>query len=269
MFPLRLVLLLLLICHWQSVAVAAAAPQTLRYTISSNGTVAGNEIDTYLPDGRVESSFEFNDRGRGPKVSAHYVLDPSGLPLRVDETGNDYLKAPVDEHFEVKDGIAHWKSTAEDGHAPAGAFYVSNNGAAAELAFLVASLQKAHGAPVHLFPAGEARLERLTDFTLEDHGQRMHVTDFAITGLSFEPQTLWLDDEQHFFASPGTWFAMLREGWEKTNDQLYAIDVKCATNATRAWRKSWPSIRRTPWRLNMCACLIRNGPQCAKIRQLS
>jgi imidazolonepropionase-like amidohydrolase len=226
MFPSRLALLSLLVCAWQSIAVAAAAPQTLRYTISSNGTVAGNEIDTYLPDGRVESTFEFNDRGRGPKVSAHYVLDPSGLPLRVDETGNDYLKAPVDEHFEVKDGIAHWKSTAEDGHAPAGAFYVSNNGAAAELAFLVSTLQKAKGAPVRLFPAGEARLERLTDLTLEDHGQKMHVTDFAITGLSFDPQTLWLDDEQHFFAIPGTWFAFLREGWEKTNDQLYAIDVK-------------------------------------------
>jgi len=52
------------------------------------------------------------------------------------------------------------------------------------------------------------------------------VTEFAIMGLSFEPQTVWLDDEQHFFAIPGTWFAFLREGWEKTNDQLYAIDVK-------------------------------------------
>lgn len=226
MFPLRLAFLSVLVCTWQAVAVAADGPQALRYTISSNGKVAGSEVDTYLPDGRVESTFEFNDRGRGPKISATYILDANGLPLRVDETGNDYLKAPVDEHFEVKDRIAHWKSTAENGHAPAGGFYVSNNGAAAELAFLVASLQKAHGAPVHLFPAGEARLERLTDITLEDHGQKMHVTDFAITGLSFEPQTLWVDDELRLFAIPGNWFAFLREGWEKTNDQLYAIDIK-------------------------------------------
>jgi hypothetical protein len=223
----RVALLSLLVCAWQPITVAATAPPaTLRYTISSNGKVAGDEVDTYLPGGRVETTFEFNDRGRGPKVSANYVLDPNGLPLRVDETGNDYLKAPVDEHFEVKDGIAHWKSTAENGNAPAGAFYVSNNGAAAETAFLVAALEKAHGAPVRLFPAGEARLERLTDITLEDHGQKMHVTDFAITGLSFEPQTLWLDDDLHLFAIPGNWFAFLREGWEKTNDQLYAIDVK-------------------------------------------
>lgn len=230
MLTLRLSLLsllsLLVCCATEPVAVAASGPQVFRYTISSNGKVAGSEVDTYLPGGRVESTFEFNDRGRGPKISVIYMVDPNGLPLRVDEIGNDYLKAPVDEHFEVNGGVAHWKSTAEDGHAPAGGFYVSNNGAATEIAFLVAALQKAHGAPVNLLPAGEARLEPLTDVTVEDHAQKIHVTDFAITGLSFEPQTLWLDDEQHLFAIPGNWFAFLREGWEKTNDQLYAIDIK-------------------------------------------
>jgi hypothetical protein len=223
---LRWALASLLISAWQPVVVAASGPQALRYTISSNGSVAGSEVDTYLPDGRVECKFEFNDRGRGPKISANYTLDANGLPQRVDETGNDYLKAPVDEHFEIKDGIAHWKSTAENGQAPAGGFYVSNNGAAAETGFLVAAIEKTHGAPLELFPAGEARLERLTDITLEDHGQKMHVTDYGITGLSYEPQTVWLDDDHRLFAIPGTWFAFLREGWEKTNDQLYAIDVK-------------------------------------------
>ena len=190
MFSSRFLLLSLLVSLWQPVAGGATEIQTLRYTIASNGKTAGSEVDTYLPDGRVESTFEFNDRGRGPKISARYTLGADELPLRVDETGNDYLKAPVDEHFEIKDGVAHWKSTAENDHAPAGAFYISNNGPAAELAFLVAALQKAHGSPVRLFPAGEARLERLTDVTVEDHGQKMHVTDYAITGLSFEPQTL-------------------------------------------------------------------------------
>jgi len=219
-------MLTLVVWAAQAIAVAASGPQTLRYTISSNGNVAGSEVDTYLPDGRVECKFEFNDRGRGPKISATYTLDAAGLPVRVEETGNDYLKAAVDEHFEVKDGIAHWKSTTENGQAPAGGFYISNNGAAAEMAFLVAVLTKAHGAPVHLLPAGEARLERMTDVTLEDHGQKMHVTEYGVTGLSFEPQTVWLDDDLHFFASPGTWFAFLREGWEKSNEQLYALDVK-------------------------------------------
>jgi hypothetical protein len=225
MFISRLALVSLLMCAWQPVALAAGASQTLRYTISSNGVIAGSEVDTFTPDGRVESTFEFNDRGRGPKVKAVYQLDASGMPTKIDETGNDYLKAPVEEHFEVKDGVARWKSTSEHGEAPAGSFYISNNGATAETAFLVAALQKAQG-PVHLFPAGEARLDRLTDLTIEDHGQKMHVTDFAITGLSFEPQTAWLDDEGHLFGLPGKWFALMREDWERTNDQLYAIDLK-------------------------------------------
>jgi len=218
--------LLTILCGFQTLTIFAATPATLRYTISSNGKVAGSEVDTYLPDGRVECKFEFNDRGRGPKISATYVLDDAGIPVRVDETGNDYLKAPVDEHFEVKDGTAHWKSTAENGQGPAGGFYISNNGAVAETAFLITALQKAHGKPLALFPAGEARLEKLKDLDVEDHGEKVHVTDYAITGLSFEPQTLWLDNDGRFFAIPGTWFAMLREGWEKTNDQLYAIDLK-------------------------------------------
>jgi hypothetical protein len=190
----------------------AATLQTLRYTIVSNAKTAGSEVDTYGPNGRIDSTFEFNDRGRGPKIEAHYVVAADGSPLRTDITGNDYLKAPVDEHFAVEAGIGHWKSTSENGQAPAPGFYVSNYGLAAETALLVNALLKAKDTPVKLFPAGEARLERMTDLTVEDHGQKMHVTEFAITGLSYEPQTVWLDDDQHFFGYPGKWFASAQRG---------------------------------------------------------
>lgn len=201
------------------------APQTLRYTILFNNTPAGSEVDVYSPGGRIDSAFEYNDRGRGPKVAAHYIIAADGSPSRVDETGNDYNKAPVDEHFAVEGGIAHWKSTSENGQAPAAGFYLSNNGPAAEFSLLVGALLKANGAPVKLFPAGEAQLERLADVTLEDHGKKMHVTDFSITGLGFEPGAVWLDDDHHIFGIPGKWMAILREGWEGVNDQLYALDL--------------------------------------------
>lgn len=204
----------------------AAEPETLRYSIVSNGKTAGNEVDTIGPGGRIDSTFEFNDRGRGPKIEAHYVVGPDGMPTKTDITGNDYLKAPVDEHFAVEDGKAHWKSTSEEGTASAGGFYVSNNGPAVEAAMLVAALVKAKGGPLKLYPAGEARLERLTDTTIEDHGQKIHVTEYAVTGLAFEPQTVWLDDNLRFFGTPGKWFAFLREGWEGTNDKLYALQLK-------------------------------------------
>ena len=227
----QLPLLLLLVCSvapfWTS---AAVAQETLRYAIVSNAKTQGSEVDVFGSDGRIDSTFEFNDRGRGPKIAAHYEIGANGMPSRTDITGNDYLKAPVDEHFSIKNGNAHWKSTSEDGTGKADGFYISNNGPAAESAVLVAALLKAKNGPVKLLPAGEARLERLNEATLEDHGQKTHVTEFAITGLSFEPQTIWLDDNQRFFASPGPWFAILREGWEGTNQQLYDLQVK-AQNA--------------------------------------
>jgi imidazolonepropionase-like amidohydrolase len=227
MFALRLASLsALLFTGFHLWAADTDSPQTLRYTILSNGRTAGNEVDVYGPGGHIDSTFEFNDRGRGPKIVAHYIVATDGSPMRIDITGNDYLKAPVDEHFAAEAGVGHWKSTSENGQAPAPGFYVSINGPATESALLVGALLKAKNAPVKLFPAGEARLERMTEVTVESHGQKLHLTEFAITGLSFEPQTVWLDDDQHFFGVPGKWFAFLREGWEDTNDRLYSLDRK-------------------------------------------
>jgi hypothetical protein len=181
----------------------------------------------------MDSTFEFNDRGRGPKIVAHYILGINGLPQRTDVSGNDYLKAPVNEHFAIENGTAHWKSTSETGQTRSPGFYISNNGPAAESALLVAALLKANGAVVKLLPTGEARIEKMTDVTLENQGQKLHVTEFGITGLGFEPQTVWLDDDQRLFGFPGKWFAILREGWESTNDRLYALD-RAAEDARNA-----------------------------------
>jgi imidazolonepropionase-like amidohydrolase len=212
---------------------APADPQntpaiTLRYTILSNAKVAGSEVDTYRADGRIDSAFEFNDRGRGPKVSAQYELGSDGLPLQTDITGNDYLKAPVDEHFAIENGVAHWKSTSENGQTSSTGFYISNNGPAAESSFLVNALLKAKHGFVKLLPGGEARLEKLSDVTLDNGSQKLHLTEYAITGLVYEPQTVWLDDDHHLFGFPGKWFALLREGWEQSNDRLYALDRAAA-----------------------------------------
>src|SRR5271165_1614595 len=120
----------------------AGAQQTLRYSIVSNSRNAGSEVDAFGADGHIDSTFEFNDRGRGPKIEAHYIVAGDGTPLRTDITGNDYLKAPVDEHFSVESGVGHWKSTSENGQAPAPGFYISINGPVVESALLVDALSR-------------------------------------------------------------------------------------------------------------------------------
>jgi hypothetical protein len=136
-----------LLCAFCLSLTSNLAAQTFRYKVLSNGQTAGSEVDTYAPDGHIDSAFEFNDRGRGPKIAAHYVLAADGSPSLVDITGNDYLKAPVGEHFAVESGMGHWKSTSEDGKAPVPGFYASNNGPALETAFLVNALLQAKALP--------------------------------------------------------------------------------------------------------------------------
>jgi len=46
----------------------------------SKGRTAGSEVDRYNPGGHVYCTFELNDRGRGPKVAAHYIVADDGLP---------------------------------------------------------------------------------------------------------------------------------------------------------------------------------------------
>lgn len=201
----------------------AKSPVTLSYSVLSNGSHSGSEVDTYFSNGKIDCAYEFNDRGRGPRITGHYELDKSGLPVRVDLTGVDYLKAPVDEHFAVSGGMARWKSTSEKGEAKAGGFYVSNNPCSPENAFLASALIRARRS-IPLYPGGEARLEKLTDTTLSLNGRSIHVTDYAIWGLYFTPTTLWLDDRNQFFGVPGDWEAILRKGWEGANHKLLLID---------------------------------------------
>jgi imidazolonepropionase-like amidohydrolase len=219
-------LLTLLVALSAASRADADSVKTLRYTILSSDRKSGTEVDTFGPNGKLDSTYEFNDRGRGPKIEAHYVFAANGLPTHVDITGIDYLKSPVDEHFAVEDGVAHWKSTSENGSGTPGPFYLSINGPSAEFAGLVKALKKAGPAGLKLFPAGQAHLEKVTDTTIHDHGESMHVTEYAVTGLGFTASTVWLDDDMQFFATPGNWGAFMREGWEGTNHLLYDLQTK-------------------------------------------
>src|ERR1700736_4731441 len=85
MFSTRVVLLFVATLGTFPVwAVDAAWSQTLRYVVVSNGKTAGSEVDAYSANGQLDSTFEFNDRGRGPKVAAHYLVGADGLPTRTD-----------------------------------------------------------------------------------------------------------------------------------------------------------------------------------------
>lgn len=193
-----------------------------RYTVLMMGNKAGFETSAHNPDGSLHLYYEFNDRGRGPKITEKIALDQHGLPRRVECSGNDYMKDAVEEQFTLNAGHARWKNRAEEGEKAASekSFYVSLSGAPEETALLAKALLAA-GGHLSLLPAGEASIEKRSDLKLKANGQSRTVTQYAITGLDFVPTPVWLDQDGNFFASvSGSWFAVVPEGWESAAETL-------------------------------------------------
>jgi cytosine/adenosine deaminase-related metal-dependent hydrolase len=193
---------------------------------------AGAQVVTRNGD-TITVDYEFNDRGRGPKTRTVIRVDPNGVPLQVETTGNDYLKVPVEETFVVDQGIARWKNTSESGEAPAGAIYSSMYGPPEELAVLARALLR-NGGPMPLFPAGEATIRKVGAMDLR--GTR--VTAYELGGLGFTPFEIWLDDQQNFFGVVSAWSSTIREGFEGDVKKLIdAQDMRAAIRATQLAKK--------------------------------
>jgi imidazolonepropionase-like amidohydrolase len=190
------------------------------------GNEAGTETLERQADGAVRTEYSYNDRGRGDHIVATWKLDPAGVPIDYDGHGNDYMKATVEEHFEIEGGRASWKNRSEQGEqAVTGeAFYLPINAPPEFLGVLARALLKAPNHKLPLLPAGEATIEK---------GGRVRtgnseLTEYRVTGLGFSPQSIWLDRGGNTAASVSPWFsvvspeseraiAQLRDAQEKTN----------------------------------------------------
>ena len=109
------------------------------------GNTAGTQTVETQSDGIVRAEYSYNDRGRGDHITATWKLDSAGVPIAYDGHGNDYMKAPVEEHFEISDGRASWKNRSEQGEqAISGeAFYLPMNSPPEIFAVLARALLKA------------------------------------------------------------------------------------------------------------------------------
>lgn len=206
------------------VAWCACAQEPVRYTVLMMDRPAGVQTSIVRANGAHEFTFEFNDRGRGPKLTSIVRVDDRGVPIAVENSGHDYLKVPVTERFTLTGDLARWKNNAESGEKKlAGpAFYISMNSAPEELALLASALLKSPGQRLALLPAGESSLRKTGEMTLRNGDATRHVISYEISGLGFTPETIWLDDDHRFFAQASSWGSYIREGWEASAPQLIA-----------------------------------------------
>jgi imidazolonepropionase-like amidohydrolase len=162
------------------------------------------------------------------------------VPIEYEGRGNDYMKAPVEERFEIKNGRASWKNRSEKGDQAAGgkAFYLPMSPPPEFLGVLVRALVKAPNHKLPLLPAGEASLEEAGK-AKTDKGE---LTQYRITGLGFSPQSIWLDREG-IAATVSSWFSIVPEGLESAIPQLQ----KAQEETDAAWsRRFAQELTRIP-----------------------
>jgi cytosine/adenosine deaminase-related metal-dependent hydrolase len=215
-----------------------SATADTRYTLLVMGNKAGYETSTTGPNGELQLYYEFNDRGRGPKITEKIVLGQRGIPTLIENSGNDYMKAPVVEKFSVANGTASWKNRAEEGQkAAAGkAFYISLSGVPEESALLAKALL-ASGGKLPLLPAGEASIEKRSELKITADGKTRTVTLYAITGLDFTPTPIWFDSDGNFYSISG-WFSIVPEGWESAADPMLKAQQEFETQRSAQLAKA-------------------------------
>ena len=81
--------------------------------VLTDQTASGQDAIWTTPDGAIHEFFQFNDRGRGPKIYTTYHLDGDGLIVTEGSKGNDYMKNPVEEKFALTSSEAVWKNQSE------------------------------------------------------------------------------------------------------------------------------------------------------------
>ncbi|TDR41297.1 cytosine/adenosine deaminase-related metal-dependent hydrolase [Tahibacter aquaticus] len=194
---------------------ASAAEQVERSEILTMGAKAGFQEARYADDGSIKVHYEFNDRGRGPKMDAEYRVGADGSVARIANTGIDYFKGPVDETFSRDGSKVSWKNSAEDAsqELTKPSFYLSLNGTPEEFVLLTRALLKSDSKSLDILPAGSARVEKLSELKVKGKPGAKKVTLYAIHGLDTTPSYLWLDEQQRFFASYSSWQSVVRDGY--------------------------------------------------------
>jgi hypothetical protein len=190
--------------------------------------------------------WEFTDRGLGPKLRAHLVVDANGLPTLIENSGLDYNHNPVRERFARRGDSATWSSAAEHGeHAAAGrAVYVSHPEwqSPEEQALLGRALLRAPDHTLPLLPNGEAHLERVGAIEVDNGRARKKVTHYELSGLDLAPVPLWLDEHDELYCTGDTILA----GWERTGGALAKEEERRAVERRTHQMASLARAPQTP-----------------------
>jgi hypothetical protein len=198
------------------------AADTTRYVVLMSGKTAGKHLVWSEAPNQLSCLFEYNDRGRGPRLSINIQYDEQGFVTARTVRGVDYYKAPVEETFTQLNGKASWKNHIENEERAVNGkvLYAALNGAPGEVEFELMALASLPNHEGEVVPAGKARAVHVRNHTSKVFGFPLELQLYAFTGSGGPPQYVWFTPKKKFFATVNGWMSVVLEGNEKIVDDL-------------------------------------------------
>src|SRR5262249_48997593 len=121
---------------------ARAPTSAARYELIIGDRLAGSQVTEINEDRERRISYEFNDRGRGPKLTVRVRVGSDGTPVLVESSGYNYWKTKVDDRFSLDGQRAIWRNGVDSGEKTisAPAFYVATSSTPEQWALLARAL---------------------------------------------------------------------------------------------------------------------------------
>jgi imidazolonepropionase-like amidohydrolase len=206
-----------------SVAIAEPTPKeqllvppadATHYVVVSEAGKHGDEWEWKLPDGSTAYRESILLRGLVFEQDEVIKLDSAGKPAGITIRGVT-PSGDSAETFAIDQAMAHWKTPADEGEAPADkGLYNSFGGTFLAGGAIVSPFLRAGAKGVDLLPSGHGTLEASSNrLTAAGPGGPKTIRLYFVKGVAQSPQPIWLDADGNFFGSAGG-LGLLPAGYE-------------------------------------------------------
>jgi hypothetical protein len=191
--PMRLTAMLLLI----AIASTAFADTTSHYQVLFEGKRSGSQTTTVRKNGGIAVDITYRQNGRGPDLHEEFTIGADGTPSSYRVTGKSTFGAPVDESYQRRGNRVIWRASADRGEKTltGPAIYVPVENSMEMIAVMARAIARQPNGVLAGVPAGELRIEKLRQTTLDANGTPISVTLYGISGIDTQPGFVWLTSD--------------------------------------------------------------------------
>jgi hypothetical protein len=207
-------------------------------------------VERSIDDGReVRTVFTFTDRTTPVPLASVFERGKDGTPVRFQLWGSTSRPFNADDLVVVQGGKISitQRGQARTVAAPA-QFFVGSSYAPVTMTQELLRYWAAHGKPASLpvFPIGTVTIERRGEDTVVDRFKQSHTLErFAIGGLGWGKETVWLDEKHELAALKGIdtefdHFEAVGRGW---NEALPFFVARAAEDGLNAFAETSAALR--------------------------